>query len=1069
MAILSDDEKRIAADTEKRLGLPAGLLVSTLAEGLDVSPEARREALENFGIDAKISKRNAIEVAGVTMMSALERNRGDEGLALAEYRFGRERGAWGKDAERYVQRVSSRRSASGVNAAPPPPVEMAGGRRSARGLRGEVEPMPQPAAAPSSLPPPPPAGEAIEPIDDVIASAQRTLAAPAPAAAPAAPAPAVAMAAQSQAPPAGEREIAGPMPAGPKTLAAYADGTMSPEKRQRFEYLVKTGSLTVPAGFQVGSTETPSAGSRIVEGVKEAVTGAKRTTAEVEAAGDYTMMPEFQALIRPVGDPVAGEGMAATLGRTALRSVPLAEVAINAARSAGPLTVGSGEELAQMMRANNPDMPIRQDEKGNYLFTSSDGREYAFKPGFRASDIPRLAANAAIMAPAGAVPGIAKAAGAAAATQAGLEFAQAARGGSVDPREVALAGALGGAVPAAARVAQGVKAAAQTLRRGAPAVAQQAATEAAEDVTQTATRTIPTATRTAPMVADDATQTATRTVPDLGDAAPPPPPPRGPPPPMAGAAEPPTPPGAPPGAEARPSDAEMAELLVRAARGDIRSRERLAGMAQVNADDLEAFKAIGIENTPIDIVSDNPQMRALAGLVRGKVGTAAEAEMGGFVGEALRKADDVIAAFDAQLVDGVPAPGVTSDRVLTALKEQQATLKSQTDDLYRQIDKAVPRTTEMRLDNLRSLLRDIRREVGDDRLTAAERNLVRLADDPGATYGALMRAKNEIGAALSRQASPFADVDQAVLKRLYGALAQDQVDNVGRVGGDQMRQALRRANVLTGTKKRLEERMTAAFGRDLEGSIGPLLQRSIKEAAGGAGDRKAFEKVMALVPPELQREAVATALAANFRKAIGGGGSVFDLAGFASKYDALRANPAVYGKIVKALGGDDADALLRALYTVSKRVTAARGAVKTTGKANQEAFEQALAASGGLVEGIMGSAIGRSIVTGAAAAKLGPLGAGATSMIGDALAKSRSAATSAAADLFTSPDFRELALKLGTGAAPTPSDVRRTAASEAFRAFAKAARLPRDQVGRERYLSTLIQAVRQTRPRGDDR
>jgi hypothetical protein len=1060
MASVNDEDRRIAEATEQKLGLPAGVLGAVLRARPDVTTMAAREALDNFGVDAKLSRRNAIEVAGLTLMTALERNKGDQGLALAEYLEGPDRAKWGGGTQRFVATVlgsvpsavppaeamtaepaGSRRSGRGLSMPPlaeaDPSTDPTGSRRSGRGVTGTPEPMPAAAM-------PQPAGESLEDLDALLPRVTAQMQPPQP---PASPALATSAQAPSAAPPAGEAEADLAPMIGPKTLAAYQDGTLPWEKRQKVESFVRRGAMRLPDGVALGETKTPGIVDRAGDAVKEAVTGEKRTTPEIEAASDVMLMPEFIQLATAVGEKpgVLMQGADAITGG-------MAGIAAGVARGLGTIQA-SPQELAGMLKANFPGMEITQDTKGNYLFKSSNGKTYGVAPGLQPSDAVRGAAAGVAFLPAGRAASIGGAIAANAATQGVIELAQAERGGTVDAKEIALAGGLGGAFPAVAQAARGVRSAVRTMRGGAPAAV---AADIAQDATQTATRTVPTATRT---VSDDATQTATRTAADLGDM----PPPRGPPPPVD------VPPGAaPPPPPSRPPDDEMASLLLRAGRGDVGAKERLAGMVDVNADDLEAFKVLGIENVPVDVVSDNPQMRALAGLVRGKVGTAAEAEMGGFVGETLRKADDAIAAFDAQLVDGVPAPGVTSDRVLDALKSQQAALKTQTDDLYREIDKAVPKTTGVRLDNARSLLRDIRREVTDDRLSAAERSLVRLTDDPAATYGALMRAKNEIGAALARQASPFADVDQATLKRLYGALAQDQVDNVGRVGGDQMRQALRRANVLTGTKKRLEERMVGAFGKDLEGSIGPLLQRSIKEAGAGAGGRKAFEQVMALVPPELQREAVATALAANFRKSVGGGGSVFDLAGYAAKYDALRANPAVYSRIVKALGGEDADKVLRSLYTVSKRVTEARGAVKTTGKANQEAFEQAIAASGGLIEGILSSSVGRGVVTGAAAAKLGPLGAAAMPAMTAALTSARSRATAAAADLFTSPEFRELAIGMAKGAAPTPREIRKVTISAAFRAFAKEAKIPRDQAGREQYLSALIQAARQTRPRGDD-
>jgi hypothetical protein len=506
-------------------------------------------------------------------------------------------------------------------------------------------------------------------------------------------------------------------------------------------------------------------------------------------------------------------------------------------------------------------------------------------------------------------------------------------------------------------------------------------------------------------------------------------------------------------------DRSMGVLLRQASKGDIKAKESLAAMTDVNAADLAAFRELGIEPAA-DIVSDNPQMRALAGLTRSKVGSEAEGKFTVAVQDSLAKADDVMASFDAQMLEGAPAPGMSSSKVLDSLKANQKALEAQEKELFGMVNKVVPKTTEVRLNGTRSLLRDIRREVGEDRLTAAERSLMNLADDPNATYGALMRVKGEIGEALRSRESPFAGVDKGALKRMYGALVQDQVDNVERIGGEELRKTLRQANVVTGTQKRLEERMVAAFGKDLEGSIGPLMTRAIKEAGAGSGGSAAFKKLMAVVPDNLKKEVVGTALAANFRKSVGGGGSVFDLAGFASKYEALRANPEVYSEIVKQLG-PGSDKTLRSLYTVSKRMTEARGLKLPTGKANQmlEGFE----APSNLVESILASAVGRGAVVGAVAAKTGGFGGGLASMMVDALNSGGTKAMGAASDLLTSPEFRELAIASTKGADVSPAAVRKVARSQRWRDFTKAANMPRDPKAGEQFITAALQAARQTR------
>ena len=77
----------LAAGTEKKLGLPAGLLVSVLTNGeksnadqvseanartpFQVTPTTRKLVLERDGIDAYLSPQNAAEVAGIVLKDGL--------------------------------------------------------------------------------------------------------------------------------------------------------------------------------------------------------------------------------------------------------------------------------------------------------------------------------------------------------------------------------------------------------------------------------------------------------------------------------------------------------------------------------------------------------------------------------------------------------------------------------------------------------------------------------------------------------------------------------------------------------------------------------------------------------------------------------------------------------------------------------------------------------------------------------------------------------------------------------------------------------------------------------------
>lgn len=194
--------------------------------------------------------------------------------------------------------------------------------------------------------------------------------------------------------------------------------------------------------------------------IAEAVTGAERRTPETEAAPDWADMPELNSF-----------SMASA--KTGLGTL-----------------LASPEEAVKVIQANFPGVQARQDERGNFFVQSSiDGKEYAFKPGFRPSDIPRAAAGVAAFTPAGRATSVMGAGAAAAGTQAVIEGTQAATGGTFDPAPVGAAGVLGAAVPAIGGIVRAVRGRSPTplaTPPAAPPATPPAATLSPDELGQTA-------------------------------------------------------------------------------------------------------------------------------------------------------------------------------------------------------------------------------------------------------------------------------------------------------------------------------------------------------------------------------------------------------------------------------------------------------------------------------------------------------------------------------------------------------------------------------------------------------
>lgn len=466
-----NDLSSIIAAVEKKQDLPSGLLQTIIdSNGTGISPASRKTILDIYGIDARLNTANAVEAAGILLNDAMAKNKGDEALALAEYRSGEDRTSWSGDTKKFVSGVLGKRSVHGVNMAqtgapqrvsmaPAPAFDMQMGEPTMTGSGVDVAKLAQSTGEQQTF----------ERAPVAMAAAAPTMAAAAPSA-PAMP--------EGMAPPipaaAGEPE--GPHRARQESLDSYTSGEMPANRRAEMRRLVQSGALIVPDGFSLEEpgmmTRAGAAVDQAAGAIGEMVTGSQRRTATTEAASDITMSPEWRA--------IEGSGLAGPIKASAVVGDQVKGAALTVADAltgglAGGVkrlsaTAASPAEQFQIILANNPNLKPETDEKGNRFFRSANGQIYSEQPGLRLTDVPRIAANMAAFIPAGGATTVGGALLANAGTQAALEAAQAASGGEFNAGEVVLAGLGGAAVPAAGKIAAGVKAARGAVPAAAEAV-----------------------------------------------------------------------------------------------------------------------------------------------------------------------------------------------------------------------------------------------------------------------------------------------------------------------------------------------------------------------------------------------------------------------------------------------------------------------------------------------------------------------------------------------------------------------------------------------------------------------
>lgn len=748
--------------------------------------------------------------------------------------------------------------------------------------------------------------------------------------------------------------------------------------------------------------QAPAPERGFLAGIVESVTGAERTTPEIEGMKGWQRLPELNR--------ITPEMLAVTFGGALAQT----------------------DELAQIIQQQFPGVEMRRDDKGNYIFRSAiDGQEYAIKPGVDLGDIPRALYGIMAFTPAGRATTLMGGATRAAGTEAAIQAGEAAAGGEFDVEQIPLAGAT----EAGGRLLFGGLSRAM---RGpeAPPAASGAPPAAAPAMTPAAGAAMPPAAPVVPPAAGPRIGMGPTGRPTLGAAA------------MT--------------AEEAAED-EFRKMMRKAALGGAGSqaaRESLAKMAVGNPEARAAAERLGIDMPP-DVWSDHTQLRSAIGLARSQIGSAARRDWEESLTGAVRRADDALEAIDAS-----PDLSRISDNILRNLDKTWGDLKKEASGLYRQVDAAVrPGLLVDPTNSVRLLNTRISELGGAGALRGKEKELFDVVTDPDTpmTYARLVTLKQDVGRALEGRGGPYTDVNEAVLKRVYGALAEDQLAVVGSVGGDELRQILRLANQTTAKQKALEKRIVNAFGKDLDGSIATALRGAIM--GGRRGDISGLNRVLKTVPKELQRETVASAISAlsRSRRALSGGlgeealAAPFSFAEYTKLYRDLRQNSLVYKRIADVIG-PDGQKVMRDLYEISRYVNDASDRIIRTGAANQALLAELNAQ--GPIAAVMNTTLGRratEAATGAAGAAIGSpmIGAAGGALVGALTEAGRKDGVRAMGDMFASDSFKDLVAQAAAGNV-TDRARRRVLADPVFRRWAKINNVENPS----EWLSGALQGVR---------
>lgn len=493
------------------------------------------------------------------------------------------------------------------------------------------------------------------------------------------------------------------------------------------------------------------------------------------------------------------------------------------------------------------------------------------------------------------------------------------------------------------------------------------------------------------------------------------------------------------------SAAEIDRIIRSAAAGNQAARAKLAELADVDPTAAAAAERLGMD-LPVDVLANNSRVQEVAGATRAQIGSEASAMWTGTVKSAMDAADEAMSRFNAGDVS------MTSEGVRSALTTARDAMKTQADRAWGEVDAAMPRNTPIAPENVVKVINEEIANLGGrmDLLPPPIRDLLKLAtgESGNVTLHALKSEKSAIGEAIGGRQTTYSNANDALLRRIYSAISEDELMNARTLGGAELAGKVQSAISATDELYRLRRNVDALFGKDEMGSIATGLRTAVTRTA--RGDTGPLTRMLENVPPEMRGETVLSGINAASRsmRATEPG---FGFAEFAKTYGGIKGNEAS-ARLVQNAIGPEATQVLDDLWDISRRITTARQMVPTTGRANQ-ILEGATAEN--FVERFLGSEAGRR-ATGAASAGLGAAVAGPVGAAGAAggaswLAGMRPDRVAATGRLFADEGFKRLTLEIAQGQ-PAPSTIARVANSTPFIEWAEVSNIADPKIWLQRSL-----------------
>lgn len=501
-----------------------------------------------------------------------------------------------------------------------------------------------------------------------------------------------------------------------------------------------------------------------------------------------------------------------------------------------------------------------------------------------------------------------------------------------------------------------------------------------------------------------------------------------------------SPPAAP--AAAAPLEGPVEKIVgstMAAGKNKVSTMERLADEVQPDETILQAADRLGIRDhlTPSQY-SKSQAYREIEQSISTIPGSQLNTQQKQATALLAQKADDLIQKYGGS-IDKAAVSTDFKNRGVALVDD----LEKQSNDLYDQVNRAIPPTTRITADSTLGYLTNKAKEVGGaDALSPLEKRTLTMLSggtkavpaDPNSsvglaslgqakdyerilpTYARVDQLRKQVGEGL-RGRGAFKDAEAGSLKQLYSKLSEDQQTSANKLGAGDLFSA---AKQLVARRKAIEDDLTAVLGKDLGGVITSRTGNAIK--ALGTGNYKDFDMLMSKIPKDMQQRVVMTslndALTFNSREQ-----KKLSAPGFVDWYEGLKRNNSARRRLYQYMPKE----ARRTLDDIAKVAKGMRDASKEHVRTGTIiGMMESFASAGGLLSKIYG--LGKNVALAEGAGHLaGAPGVGGAMVVAKALSREKTPIMKAADEMLASSQFRS-ALNDHMRAA---GNVKRAAAAEA--------------------------------------